>query len=86
MPYFPFGDAVISVSSAYSPRRRGRDETRFLVLYRLDKLPKTIYGLGEEEAGESERKSGGKGENESEERVAPVSAGRTKIAEDVNEG
>lgn len=44
MPYFPFGDAVVSITAAYSPSTEedGMDATKFLVLYRLDALPKVL--------------------------------------------
>lgn len=44
MPYFPFGDAVVSMSAAYSPSQAsgGSDAARFLVLYRLDALPRVL--------------------------------------------
>jgi hypothetical protein len=58
MPYFPFGEAIVSVSSAYSPRHFGGDETRFLILYRLDALPPTVHTLGEEDEGKASGEGG----------------------------
>lgn len=42
MPYFPFGDAVISVSADFSPTEDGEMDPKFLVLYRLDAVPQVL--------------------------------------------
>jgi hypothetical protein len=43
MPWFPFGNAVVSVSDAYSPAHEDNmADPRFLVLYRLDAIPELL--------------------------------------------
>lgn len=42
MPYFPFGDAVVSVSADFSPTKDGEMDPKFLVLYRLDVVPQVL--------------------------------------------
>lgn len=44
MPWFPFGNAVVSVTADYSPTSGsdGRSDPKFLVLYRLDAVPSAI--------------------------------------------
>lgn len=43
LPWFPFGNAIISMSDAYSPASEDNvADPRFLVLYRLDAVPESL--------------------------------------------
>lgn len=50
MPYFPFGNAILSMNGEFSPMSE-IDDTRFLVLYRLDAIPKALVHPGDSARG-----------------------------------